>query len=201
VTNPDPTLDGPTTLLVRLPPHVSAAAGRAEMQKVLDAGNKAFAADPDAQGDTVNLLDVQRPAEIVNYRSTGATPLVLAAGLAGGAVAALGLTLVASVRRRRRDLGLLKTLGFTGRQLTSAIAWQASVVAVIGLVAGVPLGIVLGRQLWIVFAHQIYAVPKPTVPWSAALVVPGALLLTNVVAAIPGRMARRTPAALVLRTE
>ena len=45
---------------------------------------------------------VQRPAKIVNYRSMGATPLILGLGLTVGTVAALGLTLVASVRRRRQ---------------------------------------------------------------------------------------------------
>ncbi len=62
----------------------------------------------------VSVLGVQRPAQIVNYRTIGATPVVLAAGLAAGAIAALGLTLTASVVRRRRDLALLKALGFTG---------------------------------------------------------------------------------------
>ena len=61
------------------------------------------------------VLPVQYPAEIENYRSIGSTPLLLAGGLAVGAVVALGLTLVASVRRRRRDLALLKSLGFTQR--------------------------------------------------------------------------------------
>ena len=49
----------------------------------------------------------------MNYQTTGATPVVLATGLAGGAIAALALTLVASVRRRGRNLALLKTLGLT----------------------------------------------------------------------------------------
>ena len=118
--------------------------------------------------------------------SSGATPALLAAALAAGAIFALGLTLAASVRRRRRDLALLKTLGFTQRQLAAAVAWQASYTAVIGIVIGVPAGIILGRWLWTLFARQIYAVPQPTVPVLAvALVALGALALANIVAALP----------------
>jgi ABC-type lipoprotein release transport system permease subunit len=145
---------------------------------------------------------VQRPAEIVNYKTIGATPALLGAGLALGAVVALGVTLMSSVRRRRRDLALLRTLGFTQRQLTSAVAWQATVTAAIGVVIGIPVGIIVGRWLWILFARLIYAVPEPTVPWlSVVLVGAGALVIANVVAAIPGRMAARVPAALLLRSE
>ena len=115
-------------------------------------------------GNTVVVQGVQRPAEIVNYRTIGAIPALLVAGLALGAVVALALTLAASVRRRRRDLALLKTLGFTQRQLAAAVAWQASVAAVVGIVFGVPVGAVIGRWLWDLFARQIYAVPEPTVP-------------------------------------
>jgi ABC-type lipoprotein release transport system permease subunit len=145
---------------------------------------------------------VQYPAEIENYRSMGAAPVLLAAGLAAGAVAALGLTLTASVRRRRRDLALLKALGFTRRQLAACVAWQTTVAATIGVIAGIPLGIALGRWLWILFAHQIYAVPRPTVPALPLVCIGlGALVLANAAAALPGRYAARTPAALVLRTE
>ena len=69
-----------------------------------------------------------------------------------------------SVRRRRRDLAILKTLGFTGRQLATAVAVQAGVAAVIGCAVGIPAGIALGRVLWDLFAAEISAVPDPTVP-------------------------------------
>ena len=132
----------------------------------------------------------------------GAMPAILAGGLAAGAVAALGLTLVASVRRRRRDFALLKTLGFTRGQLAGAVAWQSSVIAVIGLVIGVPVGIAAGRWLWLAFANQLSAVPDPVVPAaSIALAALAALVLANLVAALPGRAAARTPAALLLRAE
>jgi hypothetical protein len=66
----------------------------------------------------------------------------------------------------------------------------------------VPLGIALGRWLWTLFVRQIYAVPEPTVPvGSVVLVSLCTLILVNLVAALPGHAAARTPAALALRTE
>ena len=148
------------------------------------------------------VYGVQRPAEIVNYRSMGATPMILGLGLTAGAVTALGLTLVASVRRRRRAMAMLRTLGFTGRQLRASVAWQSSVAVMIGLVVGVPLGIVAGRFLWDLFATNIYVVPSPTVPAVTMVAIAlGAVVLGNLVAAVPGRIAARTPAALLLRSE
>jgi ABC-type lipoprotein release transport system permease subunit len=117
-------------------------------------------------------------------------------------VTALALTLVASVRQRRRDLALLKTMGFMQRQLTAAVAWLASVAALVGIVVGVPVGVVVGWWLWDLFAQQIYAVPESTVPISSLLLVAvGTLVLANIVAAILGRTAAHRPTALMLRGE
>jgi FtsX-like permease family len=150
----------------------------------------------------VSVSAVQRPAEIVNYRSMGAAPATLGAGLALASVLALTVTLATSVRRRARDLAILKTLGFTRRQIAETVAWQSTVSVAIGAAIGVPLGIVTGRLLWNQFAKQIYVVPHAVVPTaSVAVVVVVALVLANVVAAGPGRRASRTPTALVLRTE
>jgi hypothetical protein len=202
VTSPGPTLNGPELVFVRLRSGISPGAGRADMQRIANAADRLFAADPHGQQNNVVVLGVQRPAQIVNYRSIGSTPVILAAGLAIGATGALGLTLAASVRRRQRDLALLKALGFTPRQLAAAVAWQAAVAAVIGVVIGIPLGVVIGRQLWTLFAHNLNAVPDPTVPaLSVVLVALGTFVFANLVAALPGRGAARTPTALVLRAE
>lgn len=202
LTSPDPNQNGPAIDVVQLRRGVTAAAGRASLQRIAAAATTVMAHDPLGAGDSYNVLGVQRPAEIVNYQSTGATPATLAAGLAVGAVVALGLTLTASVRRRRRDLALLKTLGFTPRQLATAVAWQASVAATVGIIIGLPAGIVFGRWLWTLFARVIYAVPQPSVPvLEIVLVGLGALVLANVVAAIPGRIAARTSTAHILRAE
>ena len=186
---------GPNVEFVRLKPGENAKTALRSLNRIA-----AEVTPPGNNGSYV--LGVERPAEIVNYHSMGATPLILGLGLTVGAVTALGLTLVASVRRRRRSMAVLRTLGFTGRQLRASVAWQSSVAVVIGLVIGVPLGIVVGRFLWDLFAANIYVVPRPTVPALAMVAIAlGALGLGNLVAAIPGRIAARTPAALLLRTE
>ncbi len=198
----DPNLNGPELVFVRLRSGVSPVAGRADLKRIADAADKVLAADPHASGQNVTVLGVQRPAQIVNYHSIGSTPVILAVGLAGGAIAALALTLAASVRRRRRDLALLKTLGFTQRQLAAAVAWQATVAAITGVIVGIPLGIVIGRELWTLFAHNLNAVPDPSVPaLPVTIVAVGALVFANLVAALPGRSAARTPTVLVLRAE
>jgi MacB-like periplasmic core domain/FtsX-like permease family len=198
----DPNLNGHDVEVVRFRRGVTTAAGLASLHKIITAADRVMAADPQGQGDVYEVLGVQRPAEIVNYQSTGATPDILATGLAVGAVVALGLTLATSVRRRRRDFALLKTLGFTRYQLAVTVAWQASVAALVGIVIGVPLGIALGRWLWDLFARGIYAVPKASVPIvEVVLVALAALVLANLVAAVPGVMAARTRTALALRAE
>ncbi|MDE3064184.1 MAG: FtsX-like permease family protein [Acidobacteriota bacterium] len=198
----DPNLNGPELVFVRMRSDVSAAAGRADMERIAALANRAFARDRQARGHSVSVLGVLRPIQIVNYRSIGSTPVILAGGLGAGSILALGFTLTSSVRRRRRDLAILKTLGFTRRQLAAAIAWQASVIAGVGVVAGLPIGIVAGRELWTLFARSINAVPDPTVPALAvALVGLGSLAFANLVASLPGRSAARTPAALALRAE
>jgi hypothetical protein len=185
---------GPNVVLVRLntPTEAGAMARLHKITKVLER----------AAQDEVGIIGAQRPAEVVNAGTLRATPSYLAFALAASAVGALGLTLIASVRRRRRDLALLKALGFTQRQLAAAVAWQATVAAVIGLAVGVPVGALIGRELWTSFARSLYVVPEPTVPiLPVVLVVVGALLFANLVALLPGRSAARTSPALVLRSE
>jgi hypothetical protein len=194
----DSSIPGPQAVLIRLRPGVNTADALRSLHAIVYKINRIPNNGAAAGGVVAHL----RPAEIVNYRAMGTTPAILGGGLALGAIAALSLTLVASVRRRRRELALLKTLGFVRRQLAAAVAWQSSIAVAIGVVIGVPAGIVLGRTLWDLFAHEIDAVPVPSVPGLViVLIVVGAILVANVVATIPGRMAARTSTALVLREE
>ena len=191
-------IPGPQDVLIRVRPGTDPRAARESLNRIVKEINQLPKGGQQAGG----VVAVLRPAEIVNYRSMGTAPALLSGGLVVGAVLALGLTLVASVRRRRRDLALLKTLGFVRRQLASAVAWQAGTAVSIGTLVAVPVGIVLGRTLWDLFAREIHAVPAPSVPaLTIVLTVVGALILAIAVAVIPGLMAASTPTALVLREE
>jgi ABC-type lipoprotein release transport system permease subunit len=129
-------------------------------------------------------------------------PLVLSALLVAIAAGALAHTLVMAIRRRARDLAILKTLGFDRRQVLATVAWQATTFAAVGLLVGLPLGLAVGRWAWNLFADEFGVVPEPVLPVPLILlVVPGAILLANLVAVFPARIAARTQPAVVLRAE
>jgi putative ABC transport system permease protein len=144
----------------------------------------------------------ERPTDLVNFGRVQSLPVILAGLLAALAAAVLGHALVTSIRRRRRDLAVLKTLGFVRGQVRRTVAWQATVFASISLLVGVPLGVAGGRWLWTAFANQLGIVPEPVVPaLPLLLAVPATVLFANVIASLPAGMAARTQPALALRTE
>ncbi|HET6188747.1 MAG TPA: FtsX-like permease family protein [Trebonia sp.] len=144
----------------------------------------------------------QRPGDIKNYASIRDTPLALAAVLAVLAIGTLAHVLLTGVRRRRRDLALLKTLGFTRRQVLGTVAWEASAFAAVALLVGLPAGVVAGRWAWAVFANAAGVSTAATVPLATVLLaIPATLLAANLIAAAPGWEAARLRPGIVLRTE
>ena len=152
----------------------------------------------------VNLCQVvrrQQPPEIESYGRVRNLPWVLTGVLAALGALTLAHGVTATVRRRRRDLAILKTLGFVRGQVSAAVAWQATALIMVAFV-GIPLGIIAGRWAWTTLAGQLGIPAATRVPLTPILLtIPVALLVANLVATFPARSAGRTPAALVLRTE
>jgi ABC-type antimicrobial peptide transport system permease subunit len=98
---------------------------------------------------------------------------------------------------------VLKALGLTRAQLRGAVAWEATALAAAALLVGVPAGIVAGRLAWAAFATGAGVAPQATIALPVVLLaVPAVtLLLANLIAAFPGRVAARLRPASVLRTE
>ena len=161
-------------------------------------------ANPDqTPGGTYELPRSRALAEaVVNASQMGGQPLALALGLPAAAMLSLALTVLASVRRRRRELALVKTLGMTRRQVRAIVAWQTTLTLAIAMVVGTPLGIAAGRWGWRTFAGSLGVAPVTVVPvlllaaGGAALIVAG-----NLLASVPAAVAARTAPASILRAE
>jgi putative ABC transport system permease protein len=147
------------------------------------------------------VLPAVPPPEIRNLQGVSGLPLALALLLTLLATGTIAHTLVTSVRRRRKELAILKTLGFVARQVRGTVAWQATAIAAAGAAAGLPLGIAAGRLAWIFFANQVAIEPVPVISPLVLLAIPAIVVLANAVAAVPARAAARTQPATVLRTE
>jgi hypothetical protein len=129
-------------------------------------------------------------------------PLALAGFFALLACATVAHALVTTVRRRRRDLAVLRSIGFTRRQTRGAIAWQATLLAIAGVVVGVPLGIAAGRLAWRWLADDFpIAYVPPLAALAVVLVASVAILVANALAAGPAHVASRIRPAEALRVE
>ena len=138
----------------------------------------------------------------MNLQSVDGLPLLLAGLIVLLGMMMLGNTLVTSVRRRRRDLAILKTIGFVRPQVAAVVAWQATSFALLALLVGLPLGIVGGRWAWSAVDSGLGSASPAIVPVLAvALIVPGTLVAANAISAGPGWRAARVHPASVIRSE
>lgn len=155
-----------------------------------------------AVGEPVELQPVEPPFQLSELRQHRALPIALAVFLAILGVGAVGHALATTVRRRARELAVLRAVGLTRTQARLVVVTQATLLAVAGLAFGVPLGAAAGRVVWRVTADvtPLLYVP-PVAAWALVLVGPVALLTANLLAAWPGRTAARLPAGQLLRAE
>jgi ABC-type lipoprotein release transport system permease subunit len=178
---------GGTGLFLRFAPGADVPAFESSLKKV----------DPH-----IFVVPQLQSAQLSSLNEIGRYPLILAGILALMAIATLGHTLITSIRRRRHDLAILKTLGFVRGQVSATVAWQATTFGVAALVIGIPIGVIAGRWGWNVFADHLGVVPDAVLPAIALLVIaPATIVVANLLALVPGRIASRLRPATVLRTE
>jgi ABC-type antimicrobial peptide transport system permease subunit len=142
------------------------------------------------------------PSDVVNLERVTAIPRALGVFLGGLALLAVGHTVLVTVRRRHRELAVLKALGLRPRQVADTVRWQATLMIGTGLLLGVPLGIAVGIWSWTVVTSAMGLDNQPEVPLAAvAVTIIVALALVNLVALVPARSGARTQTAKALRAE
>ena len=185
----------PSAVAIDLAPGTTGAQRAALVSRIVSA-------NPDGTPGGSYELRHARASAIVNTEQMGGQPLALAVGLAAAAVLSLALTVLSLVRRRRRELALLKALGMTRGQVRGVIAWQTTLTLLIAVAVGGPLGIACGRLAWHAFAGSLGVVPIVEVPVAALVLGLVALVLAgNLLAALPAAVAARTRPGVSLRTE
>lgn len=144
------------------------------------------------------------PAEMNQLMDTFAA-IMMGLVAVSAVIAAVGLVnlLTIGVVQRRRELGLLRALGLTSRQVRRVVLLEAVHVTITSLALGLVLGILYG---WIAAQSLLGAVRvppaweaptlvAPAVPWLPVLVVVVATAVLTVVAAVvPTRVATRVTA-------
>jgi len=142
------------------------------------------------------------PTEVAEIREVRTLPIVLGGFLGLLAIGAVGHALATAVRRRSHDLAVLRTLGMTRIQCRLTVITQATVLAFVGLLFGVPAGLALGRTVWRVVAdYTPLQYVAPLAVTAMLLIWPAVLLVANLLAAWPGRRAARLRISTVLRAE
>ncbi len=143
-----------------------------------------------------------RPVVITNLARIRSTPYVLAWMVGALMVLTVVHVMITSVRNRRRDVAVLRSLGADGRWITRAVHWQATTFSLVPLALGAPLGLMAGRLLFQTFANAVGTVPEASFPYVLlAAVIAGILALANAAAAVPARRARRLAPAPLLTAE
>jgi ABC-type lipoprotein release transport system permease subunit len=143
-----------------------------------------------------------KPTVLVNFGESVNFPLLFGVALSLFGAATMVHLLLVSVAGRRQETRLLKWLGFVRRQVAAAVCWQASTVALAGIVVGAPIGIAVGRVLWRAFATNFGVVPVPVVPLlTLTALAAGVFAAANALAAVPALTAARSRPGQLPRAE
>jgi ABC-type lipoprotein release transport system permease subunit len=156
----------------------------------------------EAAGSDYIVTASEVPQELTNLQYVRTLPIVLAVFLGLLALAALLHVLMTVVRTRRSEFAVLRALGMTRRSTRAVVSMQGTSVAVIGLVVGIPLGVLLGHQVWNWISESVPLERVAVSEWVVLVLVAAvALGAADLLALWPGRRAARLQPAEALRRE
>ena len=177
-------------ILVQAAPGTTPAASRAAIDRVLvDFPNVTVRDQAEYKAETARQID-----QVVNlFYALLALAVVIALF---GIVNTLGL----SIFERIRELGLLRAIGATRRQIRSMIRWEAVIIAVLGAVLGLAVGLFFGWT--IVRALRSVGITEFAVPGGQLVIFVVFAALAGILAAVlPGRRAARIDVLRAITTE
>lgn len=176
---PDP---APSNLAVYLAPGAELAQTRTAVQKAIGTSNVLAFSNREIRRQGMRVFD---QTFAITYALEAISILVAVGGIAG--------SLVSIVIDRRREFGVLRFLGATGRQIRRLILVEAGLIGILASAIGLALGVVLSLVLVFVINKQSFGWtiqfhwPVAVLAWSMAIVY-GATVLAGL---YPARLAVR----------
>jgi putative ABC transport system permease protein len=154
---------------------VSADQGRAAIEPIL------------ADYPTAELQDQAQYKEDIEAQFTQIVNLVYVLLFFAVFIALIGIanTLALSIYERTRELGLLRAVGMSRRQVRSTVRWESVIIAVFGSVIGLAIGLLFGWAVVEALKNEGFT------EFAAA---PGQLIVVVVLAAIAGTVSAIGPA-------
>ena len=146
----------------------------------------ALASDPTARISTRNEFIDDQAGQITQllsllYALLGMSVVVALIGIVN--------TMSLSIHERTRELGLLRAVGMTARQLRRTVRYEAAIIALIGTLAGLVLGLFFG---WAAFDALGLAYSDFAIPWAALAAIGLAGLVAGLASGVlPARRAGR----------
>jgi putative ABC transport system permease protein len=177
-------------ILVKAAPGVDPAASRAAIDRVVaDFPNVTVRDRAEFRAEMTRQIN-----QVINlfYSLLGLAILIALFGIVN--------TLALSIFERVRELGLLRAVGATRRQLRSMIRWEAVIIAVLGAVLGLAVGVFFGWT--VVRASRGIGITAFTLPGGQLVLFVVAAGLAGILAAIlPGRRAAKVDMLRAITTE
>ena len=130
-------------------------------------------------GGEVNVCVPHGDQRSASLAELGQVPSALVGFLVVLGTAGLAFQLAGTVLGGRRQLAILRAIGFTRTQVTVTLVVHAAAVALVGCLVALPLGVALGRWGWRAPAETLGVAVRPEV--SIAMLV--ALVIGTVVVA------------------
>jgi putative ABC transport system permease protein len=166
----------------------------------------AVGADPDALADDYERgYEITRqapPREVSNLEELRGLPELLGGFFAMVGLAALADALLVAVRRRARDLAVLRVIGYTPNQIHTAVLVMGLVSAGVALIVGIPVGIIVARPLWQLVAEGASVEGDILVPGLRTVAIAvGVVFTALLVAMLAARRAARLQPGMLLRSE
>ena len=177
---PDP---APSNLAVYVAPGASLERTRVAIQKAIGNSDVLVFTNREVQRQGVRVFD---QTFAITYALEAISVLVAVGGIAGA--------LVSIVIDRRREFGVLRFLGATGRQIRGLILVEAGLIGILAIAIGLALGIVLSLVL-------VYVINKQSFGWTIQFHWPVAVLLSSIAIVYAATvLAGLYPARLAVRT-